>query len=212
MHFPLHNLQGGALAGSAYGYAANNYYFTPQTMTRCQTTCTFCWYSGYPGEQAAASCRCRWLRQRRAPSILRSHHCTIAGYGFGNVGSDSADDIPIPGRVRGVNGELLDANATSEVDALAGVNLASLFTPCSRSASLGASLLRQGVVTQGGERPLGLAFPALAVASDGQLLLAFSYAGPGNATTATPAFVGERRVLACVEHVLETHARAYMPC
>lgn len=114
-----------------------------------------------------------------------------AGYGFGNTGSDLLNNIPNPGRVRGINGQLTDANATSEVDALAGVSLSSLFTPCSRSASLGASLVRQGVVTQAGEQPLGLAFPALAVSRDGQLLLAFSYAGPGNVTGATPAFVGE---------------------
>jgi hypothetical protein len=67
-----------------------------------------------------------------------------------------------------------------------------LFAPCSRSGSLQAQVVRQGLVTKGGAQPLGLVFPAVAVGHGGELLLTFSYAGPGGVdSTAVPAFLGE---------------------
>jgi hypothetical protein len=60
-----------------------------------------------------------------------------------------------------------------------------------RSASLTVSVQREGLVTQGGPRPLGLVFPALAVGRCGQLLLVSTYAGPGNAAASAAAYPGK---------------------
>jgi len=40
---------------------------------------------------------------------------------------------------------------------------------------------------------LGLTFPTLAVGRDGQLLVAYSYSGPGNVTENMPAYMGKTR-------------------
>jgi hypothetical protein len=62
------------------------------------------------------------------------------------------------------------------------------------------SVQREGAITQGGQRPLGLVYPAVAVAPSGQLLVVFSYAGPGNATAGIPAYPGEVHTAAATAH------------
>jgi hypothetical protein len=86
------------------------------------------------------------------------------------------------------DGPRLDTSAASSYEAA----LAGLFAPCSRSGGLQAQVARQGVVTQGGRDALGLVAPALAVGRGGDVLLTFSYAGPGNASSSAniPAFAG----------------------
>lgn len=97
--------------------------------------------------------------------------------------------------VRTVNGELTPpasaAGPDLGVDPLAGVEFATLFTPCNRSARLTAAVLRQGVVSQGGATPMGLVFPTITLAPAGQLLLTFSYSGQGNTTSGMPANLGK---------------------
>jgi hypothetical protein len=60
-----------------------------------------------------------------------------------------------------------------------------------RSASLSVTTTHEGTITQGGQRPLGLVFPAVAIGPSGQLLVVFTAAGPGNATASAPAYPGE---------------------
>lgn len=98
--------------------------------------------------------------------------------------------VPFAANVSGpsqADGPNLSINMASAAQAT------SLFTPCSRSGALQAQVVRQGVVTQGGARPLGLVFPALAVGRGGELLLTFSYSGPGEVVPGTPAFPGEQQ-------------------
>ncbi|KAF8069613.1 Dclre1a [Scenedesmus sp. PABB004] len=178
---------GGVLQGSGYGYVGSGYYLDANRMSRCQNTCTRCWYYGYPGN------------------------------GFGNVGDDIGNVLlNSPRQFRSVNGQLAPGGAAAAAadgpsldggpslvgaaplpsvpgrPSLGGEELSALFTPCSRAAALGAAVLRQGLVTQGGAAPLGLAHPALAVGpGSGRLLLAFAAAGPGAADAAgTPAYAG----------------------
>jgi hypothetical protein len=82
-------------------------------------------------------------------------------------------------------------NPSLSIDAAAQAEPSSLFAPCNRTGSLQAQVLRQGVVSQGGAHPLGLAFPALAVGRSGELLLTFSYSGPGDVDQRVPAYLGE---------------------
>jgi hypothetical protein len=84
---------------------------------------------------------------------------------------------------------------TLSINTAAQAQASSLFAPCSRSGSLQAQVLRQGLVSRGGAQPLGLVFPTLAVGRTGELLLTFSYAGPGYVDVATPAFLGRSRCL-----------------
>ncbi|KAF6263466.1 hypothetical protein COO60DRAFT_411664 [Scenedesmus sp. NREL 46B-D3] len=164
---------GGNLGSAGTGYQGFGYRPTPGRVGTCDDTCTRCWYFGYPGN------------------------------GFGNRGSSPDDpyferftadvrDGNGMGSARppGDDGPTLGQPADAGDDA-AGAYLASLFTPCNRSASLTASVQAEGVVSQGGARPLGLVFPAVAVAPGGQLLVVFSFAGPGNATAGgAPAYSG----------------------
>lgn len=84
-----------------------------------------------------------------------------------------------------------EGGPTLSINTAAQAQASSLFAPCSRSGSLQAQVLRQGVVSKGGAQPLGLVFPALAVGRTGELLLTFSYAGPGDVNAGTPAFLGK---------------------
>lgn len=126
-----------------------------------------------------------------------------AGHGFGNVGDDLTDPIPGPGfRIRSVQGHLTPdagsglnqsalAGPTLNIRTMPGVDFTTLFTPCNRSGSLAVSVLQQGLLTQGGDNPLGLLYPAVAVGQGGQVLLVFTYAGPRNTVDGSPAYPGE---------------------
>jgi hypothetical protein len=95
--------------------------------------------------------------------------------------------VPFAANVTGatpVDGPSLGINTAAQAEA------ADLFAPCSRSGSLQAQMVRQGVLSKGGPQPLGLAFPALAVGRAGELLLTFSYAGPGDVNEGVAAFLG----------------------
>lgn len=83
-----------------------------------------------------------------------------------------------------VDGPSLGISTAAQAEA------ADLFAPCSRSGSLQAQAVRQGVLSKGGAQPLGFAFPALAVGRAGELLLTFSYAGPGDVNEGLAAFLG----------------------
>jgi hypothetical protein len=117
-----------------------------------------------------------------------------AGNGFGNTGDDKGfldlqAAAPFAANASGatpVDGPTLSINTAAQAEAT------SLFAPCSRSGSLQAQVVRQGLVTRGGAQPLGLVFPAVAVGRGGELLLTFSYSGPGGMDgAAVPAFLGE---------------------
>eukprot|EP00775_Hariotina_reticulata_P012753 gene12753-12882_t len=117
------------------------------------------------------------------------------GNGAGNIGVDIADPLPVRPRIRSVNGQLTpvtDANSTGmSINTLDGLDAATLFSPCSRSARLFLGVQRQGIITKGGDRPLGLTFPTLAMGPGGQLLVAYTYSGPGNVTEDMPAYMGK---------------------
>jgi hypothetical protein len=101
---------------------------------------------------------------------------------------DVSASVPMAANASGATpagGPTLSINTAAQAQA------SSLFAPCSRSGSLQAQVLRQGLVSKGGEQPLGLVFPALAVGRAGELLLTFSYAGSGDVNAGTPAFLGK---------------------
>ena len=114
---------------------------------------------------------------------------------------DLAAAVPFAADVSGaspVDEPTLSINTAAQAEAT------SLFAPCSRSGSLQAQVVRQGLVARGGAQPLGLVFPALAVGRAGEVLLTFSYSGPGSldATTTVPAFLGESSATAtCYWHM-----------
>lgn len=126
----------------------------------------------------------------------------LTGHGFGNVGDDRnfldiQAAVPFAANVSGatpVEGPTLSINMAAQAEA------AGLFAPCSRSGSLQAQVVRQGVVSQGGAQPLGLVFPALAVGRAGELLVTFSYAGPGDVNKGKPAYLGRYwlTLVACI--------------
>jgi len=140
---------------------------------------------------------CHWQTYTR---LRACNHAAVTllpspGHGFGNVGDDRTfmdlqAAVPFAANISGpsqADGPNLSINMASAAQA------SSLFRPCSRSGALQAQVVRQGVVTQGGARPLGLVFPALAVGRGGELLLTFSYSGPGEVLPGTPAFPGEQQ-------------------
>ena len=121
------------------------------------------------------------------PFVLRSDAHT--GYGYGNVGDDLANALPNAPRpvLRSINGAqhadgMPRAAGAQDTASAGGVPLAELFISCNRSAGLAASVLQQGLLSQGGGTPLGLAYPALARTPDGGILALFSCSGPGNAS------------------------------
>lgn len=191
------------------GFAAGGYFFNQGAMSRCQSFCTRCWYYGYPG---GLLCTCRWLGWQVALQasqvdewagtaetlmlflMLLPIVFTCAGNGFANVGDDRGfmdlqGASPFAANLQGANpvdGPSLSINTAATAEAT------SLFGACSsRSGSLQAQVVRQGVVTQGGAHPLGLVFPALVVGHSGELLLTFSYSGPNDVAAGVPAYLGE---------------------
>lgn len=130
--------------------------------------------------------------------------CFPAGYGFGNIGDDLVNPIPDPRnfRVRTVQGQLTPSSGHGLAEpslagnnltmrSVAGVDFATLFTPCNRSVSLDVKVVRQGLVSRGGQRSVGVIYPAISVGEDGRVLLVYSYAGPGEVTQDAPAYLGE---------------------
>lgn len=118
-----------------------------------------------------------------------------AGNGFGNVDGDRTflDLQAAAPFAANISGPMPVTDGPKLINAAHQAEATSLFAPCSRRGAVQAQVLRQGVVSQGGDQPLGLAFPALAVApgSSGELLLTFSYSGPGDVAAGTAAaFLG----------------------
>lgn len=130
-----------------------------------------------------------------------------AGNGFGNIGDDINTPIPTPtysaASIRSVQGQLTPDNSSalkhstpagpslnSSTRIIPGVDFATLFIPCNRSATMNITVVRQGLLTQGGDQPLGLTYPAVAVGQDGQVLLVFTYAGPRSTVDGSAAYPG----------------------